>query len=60
MTGLISAIPELFQTLLPELIQRVRPKDAQAARVMQLIQTIGAPMWRHPSAFRRPPQWDPN
>jgi len=43
--------PEFFQTFLQQLIERVGPKEPQAAQVMQLVSAIGGPMWRHPSAL---------
>src|SRR4051812_16350897 len=46
-----SSLPELFQTLLPQLMAKAAPKDRDAAEVMRLIDAIGAPMWRHPSAI---------
>lgn len=45
-----SALPQLFETLLPQLMAKAAPKDRQAAEVMRLISAIGGPMWRHPSA----------
>src|SRR5438270_1149814 len=45
-----SSFPQLFQTFLPQLIERVTPQNEQAAQVIQLISAVGGPMWRHPSA----------
>src|SRR2546423_321584 len=46
-----SAFPQFFQTFLPQLIERVGPKNEQVAQVIQLISAVGGPMWRHPSAL---------
>src|SRR5436305_1846156 len=46
-----SSFPQLFQTFLPQLIERVSPQNSQAAQVIQLVSAVGGPMWRHPSAF---------
>lgn len=45
-----SALPQLFDVLLPQLMVKVAPKDREAVEIMRLISAIGGPLWRHPSA----------
>jgi prepilin-type processing-associated H-X9-DG protein len=46
-----SNIPELFNDLVPRVIQRVAIEDQQAAAVLQKISDVAGPVWRHPTAF---------
>jgi hypothetical protein len=46
-----SNLPQLFNQFLPDLIRKVRVKDPKAAEALDLASAIGAPLWRHPSAF---------
>jgi prepilin-type processing-associated H-X9-DG protein len=45
-----SNIPQLFNDFLPKLVERVAREDADAGEVLRLVQAVGAPTWRHPSA----------
>ena len=46
-----SNIPELFEDLIPRVIQRVAVEDKQAAEVLQKVSDVAGPVWRHPTAF---------
>ncbi|HEV2295217.1 MAG TPA: hypothetical protein VGR35_15295 [Tepidisphaeraceae bacterium] len=46
-----SGLPQLFNQFLPDLIRKVRTKDASAADAMDMITTVAAPLWQHPSAL---------
>ncbi|MGB7158599.1 MAG: DUF3352 domain-containing protein [Tepidisphaeraceae bacterium] len=46
-----SALPQLFNQFLPDLIRNVRTKDRDAAEALDAISAIGGPLWRHPSAL---------
>jgi prepilin-type processing-associated H-X9-DG protein len=46
-----SNLPQLFNQFLPDLIRKVRVKDPAAAEKLDLLSAVGAPLWRHPSAF---------
>ncbi|HEX2973125.1 MAG TPA: hypothetical protein VHP11_12385 [Tepidisphaeraceae bacterium] len=46
-----SNIPQFFEGFVPQVMDRIIRADPQTASVMQVLRSVGGPLWRHPSAF---------
>ena len=46
-----SNIAQLVHDTIPQLIQKYGNNDPQTAEALQVLDTVGAAMWRHPSAL---------
>jgi hypothetical protein len=44
-------LPQMFNDLIPRVIQRIGMEDKQVEEKLKIITSIAAPLWRHPSAF---------
>lgn len=46
-----SNLPQVFNDLLPRVIQRVAQDDKETAQILQTLVSVGSPLWRHPTAL---------
>ena len=46
-----SNLPQVFNDMVPRVIARVGQENPQVGQLLQLASGLGAPMWRHPTAF---------